>query len=203
MTTPTRIDAILDYWLGHERGGHNFDAARIKFWFRADPDVDSYIRAHFEPDVLRAARGELEDWKQTPAGWLALIILLDQFPRNIYRGTPGAYTHDAQAHALSVEGIEREIDKKLSPIERVFFYLPLEHTEDPTTQMLSVCMFGELMDAIAPQQRAYYQTFYDYAVAHRDVIQRFGRFPDLNAILGRVSTPEEIEFLKQPGSVFL
>lgn len=197
--TQTRIDAILDYWLADR----SFDEARLRFWFGGSEAIDAYIRSHFETDLLRAARGELEHWKTTPEGWLALIILLDQFSRNIYRGTAKAFAQDAQALALSLEGISQGIDRHLKPIERVFFYMPMQHAEDREIQKRSVQAFEELLGDVPAEERRLFEGFLDYAIRHREIIERFGRFPDLNMILGRRSTPEEIEFLKQPGSSFL
>jgi len=197
--TQTRIDAILDYWLGNRR----FDEARLRFWFGGSETIDAYIRSHFKADLWRAVRGELEHWKTTPQGWLALIILLDQFSRNIYRGTAKAFAQDAQALALSLEGINQGIDRRLQPIERVFFYMPMQHAEDREIQARSVQAFAELLRDVPAGERGLFEGFLDYAIRHRQVIERFGRFPDLNVILGRQSTSEEIEFLKQPGSSFL
>ena len=194
-----RINAILNYWFADRQ----FDDQRIAFWFSGTSETDGIIREKFSADLERARRGELTGWQASPRGWLALIVLLDQFSRNIYRNTPQAFAHDSLAQRLTLEGIAEGIDRQLQPIERVFFYLPLEHAEDRALQARSVAVFEQLLDELSVEEKPRYQGFLDYAIRHREVIDRFGRFPDLNPILGRQTTPEEIEFLRQPGSSFL
>ena len=133
---------------------------------------------------------------------MALILCCDQFPRNIFRGTPGAFAYDARALQLSLSGIERGWDRQLRCVERAFFYLPLEHSEDRGHQERSVELFGELLREAPEAQKSGFESFLDYARRHREIIAQFGRFPHRNRILGRVSTPEERAFLKQPGSSF-
>ena len=149
-----------------------------------------------------AADGSLDGWRETALGQLALIVLTDQFPRNMYRDTPAAFAFDALARRWCHEGIEAEADRALRPIERVFFYLPLEHSESLADQDLSLSVFRELALEAAPAMRESFDNFASYAVRHHAVIARFGRFPHRNAILGRASTPEEAAFLLTPGSSF-
>jgi len=146
--------------------------------------------------------GELTSWGETPHGELARIILLDQFPRNIYREQPRAFAYDMQALSWTLEGLAKQSDQQLRPVERVFFYLPLEHAEDLGHQETSVKLFRELVEAVPQEQRNTFAGFFDFAVRHHDIIDRFGRFPHRNVILGRESTSEEEEFLTQPGSSF-
>jgi uncharacterized protein (DUF924 family) len=143
-----------------------------------------------------AARGELRSWASTPLAALALVVLLDQFPRNMFRGTARAFASDAMALAVAAIVVDRRFDAVLRPIERVFAYLPFEHAEDLGSQRRAVEMFATVEGGVLDGSYA------DYARRHCEVIERFGRFPHRNEILGRVSTPEEIEFLKQPGSRF-
>ncbi|HKL51978.1 MAG TPA: DUF924 family protein, partial [Wenzhouxiangellaceae bacterium] len=133
---------------------------------------------------------------------LALILLLDQFPRNIYRDTSAMFRFDDQARALCVEGVETGIDARLRPIQRVFFYLPLEHAESIDDQAWCVDLMRGLVHEVPEDQKQVFEGFVDFAEAHRRIIDRFARFPHRNAILGRESTEEEVEFLKQPGSSF-
>src|SRR5690606_32287203 len=139
---------------------------------------------------------------ETPQGRLALIILLDQFPRNMYRETPQAFAFDAKARALTLEGLQAGDDQALRPIERVFFYLPLEHAEDLALQHRCVELFETLAASLPEETRKSFDGFTDFARKHRVIVERFGRFPHRNAILGRESTDEEIAFLRTPGSSF-
>src|SRR5689334_2099390 len=176
-------DDVLAYWFapGPER------AAR---WFRGDAATDADCRRRFAATLDAAARGELDGWSATPRGRLALIVVLDQFSRNIHRGTPRAFAQDARALALCLDGLARGDDRTLTPDERGFFYLPLEHAEDAAMQARSVACF-EALAAEAPEAAG----FLPWAREHRDVIARFGRFPARNATLGRPSTPDEEAFL--------
>jgi len=177
-------DDVLAYWFapGPERPTR---------WFRGDAATDADCRQRFAATLDAAARGELDEWTATPRGRLALIVVLDQFSRNVHRGTPRAFAHDARALALCLDGLARGDDRALAPEERAFFYLPLEHAEDAAMQARSVACF-EALAAEAPEQCA---GFLPWAREHRDVIARFGRFPSRNATLGRRSTPDEEAFL--------
>jgi len=139
----------------------------------------------------QAVRGELERWRSTPLAALALVVVLDQFSRNMFRGTPRAFVGDPAALAAAAGLIERGFDRVLSAQERTFTYMPFEHAEDIAAQRRSLALF----EALDPNDM-------EYARRHHEIIARFGRFPHRNAVLGRESTPEEIEFLKQPGSLF-
>lgn len=187
---------VLAFWFG-EPGEDTSYPARRKLWFGKDPQFDRAIGDRFQLLVEQAAAGQLDSWQRTPQGALALVILLDQFPRNIYRGTPQAFASDLKALAVAKTAIDRKFDQELTPLQRVFLYLPLEHSETFPNQARSVALF-ERLAAEDPEL----QDTFDYAIKHRDVIDRFGRFPHRNEIMGRPSTPEEIEFLKQPGSSF-
>lgn len=187
---------VFSFWFGGSGEDQSY-AARRKLWFGKAPDFDRAITDRFRSLTEQAAAGELDGWQRSPQGALALLILLDQFPRNIYRGKPGAFASDLKALAVAKTAIDRGFDQQLEPIQRIFMYLPLEHSEMPANQARSVALFHELA-AAAPEL----QDTLDYAIKHQVVVDRFGRFPHRNEILGRPSTPEESEFLKQPGSSF-
>lgn len=201
-TKDPRIQEILEFWFGPLNNPEDYPESKSEQWFTVDKAFDAEIRSRFGDLVNSASKKDLETWKKTPKGRLALIILLDQFPRNIYRNTPQAFAYDCIAQALTLEGLTVNDDKKLFPIERVFFYLPLEHAENLELQELSVEKFKDLVSNLPEAQKSPYQSFLDYAVRHYEIIAKFGRFPHRNKILNRESTPEEIEFLTQPGSAF-
>ena len=191
-----RTREILEYWFGDP------PRPRPAFWFGKDAANDRDIRSRFGADLQRANEGLCDDWAATPRGRLALILLFDQFPRNIYRDHAQAYAYDDRARALTCEGLERGCDRSLTPLERAFFYLPLEHAEDLELQERSVALFRRLHEDAPAGQRELFAGFLDYAERHRDIIARFGRFPHRNRALGRESSAEEREFLRQPGSSF-
>jgi len=178
------VNHVLDFW---------FAPATKPFWFKKDPNFDGECR-RFEALHERAAAGQLSAWQNTPEGALALAICLDQFPRNIYRGTPRAFATDDKARAVADWAVDRDFDLHFKDGDRrLFFYLPFEHSEDLDDQHRAV----ELI-----RTRCADPELIRYAILHRDVIARFGRFPHRNAILGRPSTPDEEEYLKQPGAGF-
>jgi len=196
---------ILSFWFGEDfsdRDDSTIAGQQSKLWWGKDAGIDTEIRVRFESLVQAAGAGELGDWKQRPEGWLALILLTDQFTRNIYRDTPAMFEFDPIARALCIEGLDSEIDSALRPIQRVFFYLPLEHSEGAEHQAWCVDLMHGLAREAPESQRNTFENFVDYARAHQRIVDRFGRFPHRNAVLGRRSTVEEIEFLKQPGSSF-
>ncbi|WP_373048059.1 DUF924 family protein [Vulgatibacter sp.] len=198
-----RSEEILRYWFGDEGGdGWSIPAGKQAFWFGKDDAVDAEMRRRFLYDMERAAAGLLRDWARTPRGSLALVILLDQMPRNIHRGTPAAFAHDGQALALVRDGIEQGFDRQLRPVERAFYYLPFEHAEDRAAQAEGVRLYEALEAAAPPDARERFHVFTDFAVRHREIVDRFGRFPHRNQILGRQSSDEEKAFLQQPGSSF-
>lgn len=168
-------------------------------WFRKDPVFDAVIAEKFEP-LLQALP---DSWPETPRGRLASILVLDQFPRNLYRGQARSFAYDARALELCLEGIRREEDRALALEERVFFYLPLEHSENVEHQSLSLQRFGELVELAPSPVRPRFESYLDYARRHAVIIQRFGRYPHRNSILARPSSPEEDAFLLLPGSSFL
>lgn len=203
MSAPrTAIATVLGFWFGGSGDDGAVAREQAGLWWSKDRGHDDEIRRRFEEEVSAAARGELDAWAATARGRLALIILLDQFPRNMYRGTSRAFSFDPKALALALDGIERGLDHELRPIERVFFYLPLEHSESLAHQERSVERFRALLASVPAEQRSVFEEYMDYAVRHRDIIARFGRFPHRNEVLGRASTAEELVFLAEPGSSF-
>ena len=186
---------ILHFWFG-ELGSAGFGSPRA-MWFRKDSDFDAAIAQRFGAMVQAALAGRLRDWDAAPHSSLARILLLDQFTRNIFRDTPRAFAGDALALAAADAMAERGFDAALLPVQRAFAYLPFEHAEDLGQQQRCVALFTALAGH-GPSM----QSMLDYAIRHRDVIQRFGRFPHRNDILGRASTNEELEFLTLPGSGF-
>jgi uncharacterized protein (DUF924 family) len=195
MIMDAQAQAVLDFWfLAPDNPGHGQSRAE---WFRKDDAFDAQIRERFGALIDTAIDGGLRDWAATPRGALALILLLDQFTRNVYRDTPRAFAGDPQALALAVALVQNGQDQQLEPTLRAFVYMPFEHAEDLAMQARAV----ELFQLLA-QSREGYESMLDYAQRHQEVIARFGRFPHRNAILGRDSTPEELAFLQQPGSRF-
>lgn len=190
---PTTPMDVLDFW---------FNATSEAAWFDNDSAFDARIRGRFSDTLEAAALGQLDHWTGTPAGWLALLIVLDQFSRNIHRGDARAWAADAKAQAIALAGLARGDDLRLSPLWRLFAYLPLEHAEDVSLQVRSVDLFEQLLVQSPASEQVRYEDFLVYARRHRDMIDRFGRFPHRNAALGRISTPEEREYLAQPGSGF-
>jgi uncharacterized protein (DUF924 family) len=182
-----RVDEILKFWFGD-----GSDPEHERRWFAQDDGFDETCRTGFLADHERAAGGELDSWKESPSSALALILLLDQFPRNIFRGTPRAFATDPKARAVAKDAVAREFDLALPPVRRPFIYLPFQHSENLDDQNESVRLFRKLAGE-HPAMAGYVE----YAEHHIGVIRRFGRFPHRNVILGRVSTPEEAESIQQ------
>lgn len=202
LSPETEAESVLTFWFGAGTDDTATAQTQRKLWWSKDAAVDAGMHMRFATLVNAAAAGGHDDWAETPRGRLALVLLFDQFPRNIYRDTPQAFAHDARALELALAGIAAGADQALRPIERVFCYLPLEHAESMAMQDRSVALFTALAAGVAESDRETFSGYVDYARRHREVIARFGRFPHRNRILGRISTPEETAFLKQPGSSF-
>jgi len=185
--------ALLDFWC----------AERCRpLWFERNDGFDGEIRRAFEGWIEPAAEGRLAHWEETPQTALALVVLLDQFPRNIYRGSPRAWRYDPAALAVAGRAVARGLDR-VTPLDlRFFFYLPYEHSETLADQERSLALFRAWVEAHEGAARAEAADQYRYVARHEEIIRRFGRFPHRNAILGRTSTPEELEFLKEPMSSF-
>jgi uncharacterized protein (DUF924 family) len=195
-------DEVLSFWFGEGADSATTAKSQAELWWGRNPATDELLQERFGAPVSAAAAGVLDHWTGSPRGRLALILLLDQLPRAIHRGSPAAYATDAKALDTARRGLASGADRLLRPIERVFFYLPFEHSERLPDQEHSVELFRGLLAAVPEGQRGPFATFLDFAERHREVIARFGRFPHRNAILGRKSTAEELEFLAEPGSTF-
>jgi uncharacterized protein (DUF924 family) len=179
---------ILDFWFGTPRGTPRTE------WFRKDEAFDAEIRMRFGEVHAAAARRELEDWRAARESMLALILVLDQFSRNLHRNDARAFAQDAHARECARQALARGDDRESLPVERMFLYLPFEHSEDRADQALSLALMRQL-DAFEETRG-----ISEWAMRHKVIVDRFGRFPHRNAALGRASTPEEAEFLKtNPG----
>ncbi len=190
----SQVNKILDFWFGVSTEA-DYGKSR-KVWFTKESVFDNELRTRFIKDYEKAAGGYLDDWKEAPSSCLALILLLDQFPRNIFRGNYEAFATDWEALSAAQHAIKKGYDRKLLPVQRWFMYLPFEHSENIEHQRQSVELFKQLHKD--PDSAS----SIEYAIRHMEVIERFGRFPHRNAVLGRASTSEEKLFLKQPGSHF-
>jgi uncharacterized protein (DUF924 family) len=179
---------------------------RNAFWFGSDSQLlaqqDESVRSEFQGLVERAARGELDAWADSPRRRLSLIILLDQFTRQIYRGTPKAFAYDPAALALTLSGMQSAADGALNIIERLFFYMPLQHAESTEVQEESVSSYRRLLGESPAELRPTFNESFEFAQEHRTLIQQFGRFPHRNRILGRESTAEEEAYLKSAAAQF-
>jgi uncharacterized protein (DUF924 family) len=195
-------ESILTFWFGTSPDDADVVMQQSVLWWMKEATTDRLIHERFRELVEQAANGELKEWENEPRGMLVLIILIDQFCRNIFRGSPRAFAHDHLARRWCLDGIARGVDRELRPIERVFFYLPLEHSESLVDQNRSVELYARLLDEVPQNQKQPFSVFLQFAQKHREIIEQFGRFPHRNAILGRESTLAEVEFLKQPGSSF-
>lgn len=187
------MDDILTFWFEDPTG---VTATSRKVWFAKKPAFDAEIRDRFWVAYEQAAAGQFDTWQATASGCLALVLLLDQFPRHLFRRQPQAFATDAKALAVAEGAIARGFAQTLPLIQRWFLYIPFMHSEDLAMQQRSVELFQELAHDPATQSA------YTYALRHRAVIEQFGRFPHRNVILERQNTPDETEFLKQPGSSF-
>ena len=187
MSEP-RAEAILDFWFRGEGAGPILEPGDL--WWKKSDAIDQLIRERFEADLERAKAGAFASWEEDSRFCLALVILLDQLGRNMYRGTAASFAQDEQALAISRSAIQRGFDKQLDRSERLFLYMPHMHSEDRDVQRRSV----ELFDELGSNQ--------SYAARHAEIIARFGRFPHRNEILGRKTTDEEAEFLQEADSSF-
>jgi len=205
MTAPSAQD-ILFFWFGPRP----YTAARVlqhsRIWFgepdapELTPQTDELIRERYGELALAAEQGRLAFWESSPRRRLALILLLDQFSRNIYRGGAHAYAQDLQALSLTVSGMQIGADATLDPVERLFFYMPLMHAESLDVQEESVAAFRRLVEESPADLRRTFQDSLDWAIKHREIIEQFGRFPQRNQVLRRESTPEELEWLEFDGA---
>jgi len=193
---------ILDFWFGELFADGICQKEKKDKWWKKNQEFDELIKNKFGDEVIKAIEGEYTDWENTPEDMLALIILLDQFTRNIYRGKKEMYAGDKRAQELAFKAIAQGFDRELSLAKRQFIYMPLMHAEDKDTQKQCVRLFRSLKDEVVEHLKETVTFNLGYAERHLAIIQQFGRFPHRNKILGRNSTPEEIIFLQQPDSSF-
>ena len=190
-----RVDAILYFWFQEKDLSAPQIDGRMDIWFGGDPVFDEEIVKEFGEDLELASQGKLDHWAHNPRGRLALILLLDQFRRNVYRKTPEAFSMDKAALKLCVEGAMEKHDQRLAPIERVFFYMPLQHSESRKVQSKSCDIFRKLAATVSPTFRETFDTIVQFAELHADIVEQFGRFPHRNELLDRENTPEEQQYL--------
>jgi uncharacterized protein (DUF924 family) len=195
-------ESILEFWFGRAAGDPAEASARETSWFGASGEADSLIRERFASAIEAAARGELDSWVQVPRSALALALLLDQFPRNIWRGTAKAFTHDARALRVAKEAVARGHLHELAPVEQAFLVLPLQHSESVEDQRESVRLSSEIAQAAPKAWRPLLERYLQFARQHLALVERFGRFPHRNHVLGRRPTPEEEAYLREGGDSF-
>lgn len=191
---PSRAGEVLDFWFGRE-GDPEYGQFRDE-WFRKDPEFDARVTKQFSDLYEEAAAGSLDGWRDDAESCLALVIVLDQFPRNMFRGVGRTHAEDDRALGSSKYAVEHALDRELPAFQRMFLYMPFMHSENVEDQRRSV----ELFERLAGEEGA--PDVVSYAVAHKDIVERFGRFPHRNEILGRETTSEEAVFLTTEGSSF-
>ncbi|MCC6533744.1 MAG: DUF924 domain-containing protein [Burkholderiales bacterium] len=201
MSLP-QASEVIELWFGDALATAAAAQARAKVWFSYDPRFDAELARRFGSLPQRARDGELDDWLRDPRAALARVIVLDQFPRNLYRDHPNAFAFDACALAGAQLALDAGWDTSLHPLEAVFLYLPFEHAEDIAMQTRSVALFERLATRAPPGYEDLFEGFADYARRHRRVIAELGRFPHRNAVVGRASTPAEEAYLQSGGERF-
>jgi uncharacterized protein (DUF924 family) len=186
---------IIEFWFGDALESPESARIKSKFWYVSSPDTDNEIRRQFGPTLEAVHEGNLEGWEASPEGTLALVILLDQFSRNIYRGDARAYSGDKLALAIAKRAVQSGLDQKLPGLQRLFLYHPFHHSEQIRDQEDAVVLFQGVEDQSPQYWREFLHGFTKFAVHHRDVVLRFGRFPHRNKTLGRSNTNEEQDYL--------
>ncbi len=194
-------EQILSFWFADALNSPEGAKAQGKLWFGRSDAFDEEIKNRFGDFPERAAGGEFEAWRSAPRSALALVIVLDQFPRNLFRDSARAFEFDAKAREVALNAITAGLDERLHPLEAVFLYLPLEHAEDLELQNLSVELFEQLCRRAPVSMQSRFEEFAGFARRHREVIRRFGRFPHRNAVLGRAPTSEESAYLASGGEI--
>jgi uncharacterized protein (DUF924 family) len=195
-------ESVLEFWFGNDLESPEAVAARCRLWFAGEPSFDQLVRERFDGLPESAQRGALDSWQHEPRSGLAFVLVLDQFPRNLYRGSARCFAYDSLAYEVAAQAIDRGFDTRVSPLEAMFFYLPLEHREEAGAQARCVALFRSLLERAPAQLRPQFESFLSYAVRHQEVIDRFGRFPHRNAVLGRSSTEDELSYLESGGETF-
>lgn len=191
-----KVHEILNFWFGSLGSADLPSSDRTSLWFGETDTIKKEFVQFFQQEFDAAASGQLEEWSKTPRGRLALILLYDQFPRYVHRYSSAAFSYDAKAQQLCLDGLREKMDHSLTLIERVFFYMPLVHAENVEAQEQSIRLYQELVSLSMSETMQIYQLFLAYAYAHFRVIKEFGRFPQRNKVLGRQTTEAEMTFLK-------
>ena len=194
MTTHASLDEVHRFWFADTLDDPAAAIERNKIWFGTSAQFDDAC-GHFEPAIGAAARGELDEWERTPRSSVSLVIVLDQFPRNVYRGTAAAFAHDALALQATRRALAAGHLDRLSVPERAFLLMPFQHVEDVAIQREGVALFEHSHAAAPAEWKTFAQNNLDFARKHLEIVERFGRFPHRNAVLGRPSTAEEVEYL--------
>lgn len=200
-----RAEDVLRYWFGeadHAAPTPEALGAQLRLWFAQSSATDAFVRAEFGAELDAASSGGLGEWARSPRGRLALIVVCDQFPRNVHRDSPLAFAMDARAVGLTEEGLARGEDASLNVAHRIAFYMPLMHAEDMRRQERSLALYARLHDDAPPVLRPAFAKVYEAAERHHRIVRLFGRYPHRNAVLGRATTPEESEFLSGPDASF-
>ena len=195
-------EAILSFWFGEAACNPEKAAAREGFWFGSSPEADAQVRERFAAAIDAAATGELDRWGETARSALARVILLDQFPRNVWRGTARAFAHDPLALAAARAAVASGLLAQLAPIEQAFLILPYQHSESLDAQRTSLQLCEEIARNAPTPWRALLDHYADFARQHLALIERFGRFPHRNATLGRTPTADELTYLERGGATF-
>ena len=195
------FENVLSFWFGVLKNGRASDD-KNGLWYQSTPEQDQLITEQFGELHELAAAGDLDDWQASPRGSLALVILLDQMSRNMFRGTAKAFAYDDKALAYMLDGIEAGYDNEMETLEAVFYYHPLEHSEDISYQMLCVEKMKQLMKHAPDDQKDIAENGLVWAREHRDIVREFGRFPHRNKVLGRKATEQELAYLSGGGKRF-
>lgn len=197
------LEDLLEFWFGSRPTDEDGVSGHMTRWFSADSEFDAELSNRFGAAISAAAGGQLDEWGESAHGRLALILLLDQCPRNTHRGDPAAFAQDALALSWTLDGLSRGMDLELEPLERMFFYMPMQHSESYDSQERSVEVFTELAQSDAPDfMKNYLLDAAKSARVHRDIVARFGRFPHRNSVLDRVSTADEQAYLEEGAPTF-
>lgn len=196
------IAEISTFWLGESLAGPDAAAGRRDFWYRGGESVDNEIRERFLEFVTKACTGELTEWGRTPEGAFALILLLDQFTRNLFRNSPDAYAGDKHAFAVVSDAIDGGLDRELHPVQRIWLYHPFHHSEMAAQQDRGIRLLHDIRETASEEWHPYIERSITGWTRHRNIVARFGRFPHRNHVLGRTSTPDEAAFLETEGESF-
>lgn len=201
MKNKENYEVILEYWFGDISNGLS-PPEKNTLWYQSSEQTDTFIIKHFADIHCKASKGELDAWQQSSRSNLALIIILDQFSRNMFRGSQQAFAYDGRALDVCLQGLGNGLDKNLALIEKLFYYHPLMHAESIRCQEQCVHLLYGLLDGCNDQNRGKVENAIKFANEHRDIIAKFGRFPYRNAVLGRESSMAEIDYLNSGGKRF-